>query len=474
MLSLDTSQPLRGHTQLTSLLDAVYNASPEDEADWIEWKGRWDFSTNVGRGHTARHILGMANRVPDVASRVAGGCGYVVFGVEPDQIATVPRVDLATLEPQIQAFLGDNGPIWDIHWLTHKGHNVAVVIVDPPKEGDPAHTLRKELEKTNGGNYPAGALFVRRKGATHTANPHEVDLLVRRAQPKEDTTRLDVELAPAEGQLIVTPLDIGETSVNRWIEAERDRLIAPLHAERETPTEDPLDLSQPLAAIAFTNQTTTSRLALLTEQVAGHYRKPEDRSQEDYEAEVERYLEKAAEVLPGVAIDRHIESEACVLSLVLRNPTDHPWGDVSTEVYIAGEGFRALDGPEHNEMPKPPRVWGPRLVDILGDFDAGRRLGPIHGSLFDRMPMSGPSGPWVEIDNGGSARLRFSPVDLPPRSMEQVAEVHLLVRSDLAGSRLLATWEARSTHASGVAEGRFEIEISDRPATADELLLGGP
>lgn len=83
MLNLDTSRPLRGYTQLTSLMDAVYAALPEDEADWIEWKGQWDFSTNGGRGHTARHILGMANRVPDVASRIAGGCGYIVFGVEP-------------------------------------------------------------------------------------------------------------------------------------------------------------------------------------------------------------------------------------------------------------------------------------------------------------------------------------------------------------------------------------------------------
>src|SRR5690606_40547012 len=57
----------------------------------------------------------------------------------------------------------------------------------------------------------------------------------------------------------------------------------------------------------------------------------------------------------------------------------YPWRDVSTEVYIAGEGFAAVDGPEHHEMPAPPRIWGPRRVNIFGDFGGGF----MPGSLLD-------------------------------------------------------------------------------------------
>lgn len=42
MLEIDTSGPLRSHTQLRALVEAVHAAAEHDEHDWIEWKSFLD------------------------------------------------------------------------------------------------------------------------------------------------------------------------------------------------------------------------------------------------------------------------------------------------------------------------------------------------------------------------------------------------------------------------------------------------
>lgn len=464
MLNLDTSRPLRGHTQLAALAEAIHSATAEDEHHWLEWKSQWDLTSNLDRGHLARHILGMANRMPDLASRVVGGCGYVVLGVEPERCGGVARIDPATLEPQIQSFLGPDGPTWDSRWIEFKGEDVLVVIVDPPQSGDPPRTLRKEF-----GKYHEGTLFVRRNGATHAANSQDVSRLVSRSQANHGPSNLDVELSPPDGALVVAPIDVGETAIARWIQAERKRVLAPLAAAQSAASEGG-PRSDDLAAMSSL-ALTMDRISRMNQQALGRYRRREDRTPEEYEAEVERYLEQAAEVLAEVAAARHIESGACRLSLALTNPTDHPWRDVSAELYIPGDGFLAAKGPDDNDMPNPPTPWGDRWVDPFALFDSGRMMNhPVAGPLIHTYPLAETPQQWVEIDNSGSARLSFSPVDLPPQSTQALSEVHLLVTGDLAGSALPAEWTARSTHASGVVEGSLVIDISDETYSADQLV----
>ena len=61
-VGIDASVALRSPQQLVALADAVAAASPNDEADWIEWKSVLDLSQKDGQATLARHILGMANR----------------------------------------------------------------------------------------------------------------------------------------------------------------------------------------------------------------------------------------------------------------------------------------------------------------------------------------------------------------------------------------------------------------------------
>jgi len=53
---IDSSGALRGEQGLAALVDAVAAASPNDEADWIEWKSAIDLSQKDGQGMIARHI----------------------------------------------------------------------------------------------------------------------------------------------------------------------------------------------------------------------------------------------------------------------------------------------------------------------------------------------------------------------------------------------------------------------------------
>jgi hypothetical protein len=66
-----------------ALARAAAAAQPEDELDWIEWKVTGDLSSRPAQGTIARHIPGMANRLPGRAALRAGGYGYLSWARSP-------------------------------------------------------------------------------------------------------------------------------------------------------------------------------------------------------------------------------------------------------------------------------------------------------------------------------------------------------------------------------------------------------
>jgi len=89
------------------VVDAFLAALPADELGWIEWKGSLDLSSKAVRGILARHILGMANRMPETAASHAGGRAFIVVGRSPGTAAasrqpirrTCPRASTRSLGP---------------------------------------------------------------------------------------------------------------------------------------------------------------------------------------------------------------------------------------------------------------------------------------------------------------------------------------------------------------------------------------
>jgi hypothetical protein len=97
-LAVNTSRAPREPSELHNLVRAVEMAGAEDENEWIEWKSLYDLSDRKTHATLARHIVGMANRRVEEASRFVDGFGYILVGVEPDNRHGVEPLNLGTPE----------------------------------------------------------------------------------------------------------------------------------------------------------------------------------------------------------------------------------------------------------------------------------------------------------------------------------------------------------------------------------------
>jgi hypothetical protein len=201
-LRIDTSSEFSSYEDRAGLVRAIVAAQPEDELDWIEWKVAGDLSKGPTQGTIARHILGMANRLPERAAPYAGGYGYLIMGAQPGSTPGITRVDPASLGQGMQSWLGTEGPAWWPHFDEEQGVPVLVVTVAPPQPGQRIFTLRKELAVTTprGGSkvYPAGTIFVRYPGRTEIAGPGDIRALEDRyaapARAAEMNARRSLEI----------------------------------------------------------------------------------------------------------------------------------------------------------------------------------------------------------------------------------------------------------------------------------------
>lgn len=456
MLDIDKSRPLKRLAQLRDLIAAVKGAAPTDEDDWIEWKIALDIDPDVGlddhvgQGQVARHILGLANRDPDHASRTAGGYGYLLVGVEPGECPGIDPIDPADLDPRIQKFLDDEtGPTWQPQWVDYEDAHVLVVIVDPPQQGDPVHTLQKQFAK-----YQAGEIFVRLKGRTELRRPSDVRRLVARQAAGAASSRLTVEVVNADGNAppTVTPLDASDEAIQPWLDDEQSDLLSALKEKMDLPPRWHTG-----AATAFGS---VKRFV------------EDGRSHDEYRSEVAEYIDLARGRALGIAIKRHVASGVARLALALTNPTDHPFRDVRVTLYIPGEGVGAFTDTLHDipadRLPRRPRRWGPRIEDRTLGFAFPQ---PVKTPA---MPTVTPYVPTVEIDNSGSTRLSYLLVSLGPRDTVPLDVAHLVANHAHAGTQLTGEWEARSTHVSGVARGTITINVAEHPVAAHTLLAHDP
>jgi hypothetical protein len=90
------------------------------------------------------------------------------------------------------------------------------------------------------------------------------------------------------------------------------------------------------------------------------------------------------------------------------------------------------------------------LVGAGGDYRGFRPAG--------RVLPTYRRGPGVRIDNGGSVRLTFPPVDLRPHAVLRLPEVVLVAQTSPAMS-VTASWQATSTGMDGVIEGDTLIPL---------------
>lgn len=178
VLTIDTSRALRTPDQVLSLIQAVYEAAPEDESRAVEWKsGYADLTSAEVSFSIGRAILGLANRPVTVAAASFEGMGYVLVGVEPGSLNGQPVPDSAELLNAVHRYTGHGWPYLDARTLALDGVSVLVVTVEPPHEGDRVALLQKPYQAMKGSMVPKGTIFVRQPGATERASRTELEML---------------------------------------------------------------------------------------------------------------------------------------------------------------------------------------------------------------------------------------------------------------------------------------------------------
>ncbi len=448
-LIIDSSRALRTPHDAARLVQAIVAASPNDESDWVEWKSGLLLRDKENACQVARHILGMANRLPLAAATHAEGCGYVVVGAEPGRCAGVTEIDPADLGGVIQPYLGPDGPGWGAQYVRHQGCSVLVVTVEPPRHGDRMFSLHKEF-----GKYTAGMVFVRYPGRTVQAGPADIRALEDRYAAGGQPITLHIRPADADDTVSIRSITSLGPLLNAWEQRRRDELMPPTPARYE-----PLhfDSGAPAAAAAAAQLAGRAREAIrITDIALEAIRQSDDRTDDQYRAEVERYLAECREYYPELAVARLAQAGA-LLSLVVVNTSDRNYTDVHTKIYVPTE-LTVLDPDGVADLPdppEPPRKRGTRLP-LQADLPAGL-LPPTYLPGLDSPPAE-PLPRFTIDTSDASVTIGYDIARLRPEEHVRLDPV-LIFGVDEPDRALQITWTVTTGNVDGIARGALTAMV---------------
>lgn len=449
---IDSTRPYRYPSELIALVQAVTKTDEHNEHTWIEWKSTLDLGDKSGHYHLAKHILGFANRPVSVAQVHAGGHGYVVVGAEPGSVAGITTVDQAVLVPQIVRYVGPI-PRWRAEYVLVDGQQVLVVIVDPPQQGDPIFPVRYQLD-----SHAKGTILVRRPGSTNRADEHEIDQLVARVRSGQGG--LEIALEP------LSPV------IERW-PAKPD--FEKLAADEQAAT-----MARPSRRGATSvGQGTVQALtgfAELDRKMRGIFEQPDERSAEDYEAEVSSYAEDYGQALEQRWIWRLWRHVPICLQLEAVNLSETNFSDIELSIHVPGDvspwpdDLDDISWGDEPELPSRPAVLGtPRRT---APFGVGLSTSVLDAGLMRSIgsPPTLQRGPSFFARESGSTTIDFTDIDLRPEQRVILPKVRLLVRA-AEGEVLNCSWQATARNVNRRLTGSFGLTVAASSYTADDLAV---
>lgn len=218
---METDFAPTGELRLRQIVEAVMAEGDAVEGVGLEAKSDIDPSAKgLGIAKVAKFILGMANRLPAVASGHFKGYGVMVIGAEKGQAPGIPKgVEAHELADRLKPYLGPNGPHWDLARLpTSDTHEVLFVLVEPPSDGQPLFPCHKDFQPADKADakfaLANGDIYVRDKSRTRRARADELLTLVARAQ-----TNVEAELSvnfEVHGQALLMTEE--EALKSLWVE----------------------------------------------------------------------------------------------------------------------------------------------------------------------------------------------------------------------------------------------------------------
>lgn len=467
-LDLDTRQALRRPSDLAALVEAIRKANPEDEPDWLEWKSNLDLSRPDGRFQLARAVLGLSNRLPDRASNHCAGVGYVVVGAEPSNVCGTTRLDPAVVDDALSPYLGGSkGPAWGPIFVTSGGRDVLVVIVEPPRYGDPIYTLRKSFNEAQ-----KGTVFVRRPGKTARADDADLDALQRRLTAPGQHAALEL-LVAVVGDVPLhwfLPTD-RDDHITKWVARQRAELIRQAEeVERGRPQPRTLDLDASRAERAVSALAQIESQKAMLENIAQSigalgFAQRDERTLEEYTASVDAWAEALGENAWALIAHRFFEGRN-VIRLRVENPTERNLGSVQLRAHFPHEGaFADQARPEYDPPPRPRPFGKPKQMPRF-DIPA-----------LSHQPFASPRvadvvlPPRLRLESG-SIRMTWDVGDLRPQHADESDDIYIMLAEYPDGGSLRGTWTATAKSVDGVASGELLVPVHEQPLSPASLLDG--
>lgn len=494
----DVSRAPHGLRAATALVAELAKLDDRFERHYIEIKSDIDPSKNE-LAKIAKFILGAANRMPDVAATAFEGYGVMVIGVTPGQITGVPKIEMLDIDKVVSAYIGPNGPTWDLIHVPVEGstYTVLVILVDPPQDGQDAFVCRKE-----GDNLFNGRIYVRADGETREARADEIDKLLERgkraihaeigfeveilghAYPVEideaktleahldSTTRLLLDALPQPEPEPEPVQDVTPSSSEKTITIDTARYRAALGVSASSPFADSLKSSAALSAamsealkpqMSATSKMLEQTKEFRTSSMLGAFsnEEPETRTDEEYREAIERWTTKFRAAWPE-AVSTLTAFALEPIAIRVRNKSKVFFNSVELKIHLEGsvEGYEWLDGTDgvrrkDLELPNPPRAWGPTKrsgigIDLLGRPEMYAAAAGIP-SMY-RSPIS-----WK---NGGSVDITLDVGELRPRGEGLFDEDELILVLPLTEDpHVKGTWEITASGHDDVFTGDLRVEV---------------
>ena len=414
--------------QLQTLAREVSDDSAGSETDWLEWKNALDLTMAEARFGVSRQILGMANRDPGLARRNRGGYGYVLVGVEPGAMRGTVRFDPAELHDWINPYIGATGPAWQPRYIQVDDTTILAIEVEPPRYGDSIHTLRKTYDR-----FEAGAIFVRKNGKTHPAEPEDIKNLEQRVQGAQLCLDLDL---------------VGDRPIS-WF--DKPAIIAKITQVADSGREAQLRQAQEPGRDGEAHARTSRTIARA-------FHVPDPRTISQHTDEVKKWHSEWTERAPEHWISAYAAGHG-TCSLSLTNLTDRNFTSVEVCLEIPdAQVITDLDEFE-TDLPKKPLPYGQGRWSpgFAMDFSTPRLV--RHGYR-----------PTVWVDNNeDKAFMTWGVGDVRPEHTLYSDPLYVLVGKAPSTRQLSVNWSATSTNVSGVARGTIELPLTDSPVAFDSI-----
>jgi len=186
---VDTDFVPFGEHRLKVILEGVLIEGDKAESAALEVKSDIDVSQKgLGIAKVAKFILGAANRMPNVAQGHFRGYAVMLLGAQRGSTHGLPGgVEAHELGDRLRAYLGPNGPSWDLARLpVDHDREVLFIVVDPPELREPLYPCHKDFQPQDKQDAKHalrdGALYMRDKSSTRAATAVEVLALFERGR----------------------------------------------------------------------------------------------------------------------------------------------------------------------------------------------------------------------------------------------------------------------------------------------------